>query len=491
MLLLSTNIFGIFFSIWQTKSFTGRRQKLMGLLEGEMSNGKGGGRLVNGRMYSPVSAKAASSEKANNTRKVADDNRSAEPIQAKTTMSASMQKTVQNVSLVFLTLQQTVYPIMVRQAHKISRDEGQPSFLSSTVVLNTELAKLALSCLYLTFSYGSFTKFCVEISAAFFKNKRETLKVCVPALIYVVQNNLYFFALKRVEATLFSITYQLRILTTALLSIVLLRRVFSRTQWGALCISLFGVCLVQFAASTTASGKGNAGGASSAGQKVHDEQLLGLLTIIIMCWTSAFAGVYLEGVLKQSSCDIWTQNIRLSVITLPFAFMTVANDSKSIQKNGFFAGWNWLLWIVLFSAAASGILVAVVMKYADNIKKSYCQSVALGGTALLSIVIGDSQFSVLLLVGVSLVIASVFLYTLNPPPRVKPATPEVPAHHPQDDDDIDGLEEQQFSTDDDDDDDEDETNNGSNRIVELKLDDIKRIGREAPADTTFLSESGD
>lgn len=54
------------------------------------------------------------------------------------------------------------------------------------------------------------------------------------------------------------------------------------------------------------------------------------------------------------------------------------------------------------------------MKYADNIKKSYCQSMALGGTACLSILFGDSKFSEGLVIGVGLVIISVFLYTINP-----------------------------------------------------------------------------
>jgi hypothetical protein len=60
------------------------------------------------------------------------------------------------------------------------------------------------------------------------------------------------------------------------------------------------------------------------------------------------------------------------------------------------------------------------MKYADNIKKSYCQSIALGGTALLSVASGDVQATFLLFSGVSLVILSVFLYSLYPPSKVKP-----------------------------------------------------------------------
>lgn len=87
-----------------------------------------------------------------------------------------------------------------------------------------------------------------------------------------------------------------------------------------------------------------------------------------------------------------------------------------IFKNldGLYYGWTSIVWTIAFSSAVSGIIVAAVMKYADNIKKSYCQSIALGGTAFLSIMLGDSKFSFGLFIGVSLVIISVFLYTINP-----------------------------------------------------------------------------
>uniref|UniRef100_A0A914D678 Uncharacterized protein n=1 Tax=Acrobeloides nanus TaxID=290746 RepID=A0A914D678_9BILA len=255
--------------------------------------------------------------------------------------------------------------------------------------------------------HGSVRKLSTELKNAFMKNKNETFKVCLPALIYVIQNNLYYFALKHVDATLFSITYQLRILTTALLMVILLNKIFSGTQWAALFISLLGVILVQ--ASSQTSGK------AQEANPENSKQFLGLMTVLGMCWMSAFAGVYLEGVLKKSSCDIWLQNIRLSMITLPFALLTIAHDSSVISQYGFFYGWSPLVWVVSISGAVGGLIIAAVMKYADNIKKSFSTSVALGGTSILSILMGDSVFSFLLMFGVSLVMLSVFLYTLNPP----------------------------------------------------------------------------
>lgn len=44
-----------------------------------------------------------------------------------------------------------------------------------------------------------------ELDSAFLKNKKEVLKVCLPALIYVLQNNLFYVALKHLDATSFSV----------------------------------------------------------------------------------------------------------------------------------------------------------------------------------------------------------------------------------------------------------------------------------------------
>uniref|UniRef100_A0AC35G7W0 CMP-sialic acid transporter n=1 Tax=Panagrolaimus sp. PS1159 TaxID=55785 RepID=A0AC35G7W0_9BILA len=242
---------------------------------------------------------------------------------------------IHTCSLIFLTVQQTLQPLLVRKAHNEAEKADTP-IVDSTIHL---------------------------------------------------------------DATVFSITYQLRILTTALLTVLILKRVFSNVQWGALVVSLIGVIFVQMS---------NRQSPTTIEEKYSD-QFIGLTTVLAMCWMSAFAGVYLEGVFKNSTCDIWLQNIRL-----------IGHDIELLEENGFFYGWNWLVWLIANSSAISGIVVAVVMKYADNIKKSYCQSIALGGTALLSVASGDVQATFLLFSGVSLVILSVFLYSLYPPSKVKP-----------------------------------------------------------------------
>ena len=202
--------------------------------------------------------------------------------------------------------------------------------------------------------------------------------------------------------------------------VLIMKKIFSITQWGALFISLIGVVCVQISSKQVI--------VDSQSQKDHGNYIFGLMIVFIMCWMSGFAGVFLEKVFKKSSCDIWLQNIRLSIITLPFAILTVAKDHQILEKSkvllkyiqrgqisdGFFHGWTNLIWIIALSSAIGGVMVSAVMKYADNIQKSYCQSIALGGTALISVLTGDSKPTVLLFTGVGLVIVSVFLYSLFP-----------------------------------------------------------------------------
>ena len=53
-------------------------------------------------------------------------------------------------------------------------------------------------------------------------NKMDTLKVCIPSAIYLVQNNLLYIAAGNLDVATYQITYQLKILTTALFAVLIL-----------------------------------------------------------------------------------------------------------------------------------------------------------------------------------------------------------------------------------------------------------------------------
>ena len=71
------------------------------------------------------------------------------------------------------------------------------------------------------------------------------MKVAVPAFVYVVQNNLLYLAVGNLPAATFQVTYQIKLLTTAIFSVTMLGRRLTLRQWFALFVLFVGVAVVQ------------------------------------------------------------------------------------------------------------------------------------------------------------------------------------------------------------------------------------------------------
>merc|ERR1719410_1681672 len=85
-----------------------------------------------------------------------------------------------------------------------------------------------------------------------FERPWDMLYVSVPALLYLVQNNLLFYSMECLEAVVYQVTYQLKILTTAVCMVLMLGKKLSGQQWVSLLLLTCGVCLAQLDSSSTA-----------------------------------------------------------------------------------------------------------------------------------------------------------------------------------------------------------------------------------------------
>ncbi|CCD64474.3 Nucleotide Sugar TransPorter family [Caenorhabditis elegans] len=309
---------------------------------------------------------------------------------------------VQLLSMIAVTTHHTAMPFLVKIANK-------SHFLPTTSVFMMEILKLSFCLIIVLIETRSIRKTAKKLHKNIWQNWWETMKVSVPALVYAVQNNLYYVALANIDATTYSVTLQLRILTTAILSVVLLSKKLSGYQWMAQGMALIGVIVVQL-------------DNSNSRREIAGNFWLGLASVLGMCWTSAFAGVYFEKMLKNSSADVWIQNIRLSILTLLFAGITMlSKDGDAIITGNIFHGWTWIVWLVTIGNSIGGLCISLVMKYADNVMKTYCQSLAIGFTSIVSICLGDRLLSLYLGYGVFLVTSSVVVYSLYP--ATQPTTP--------------------------------------------------------------------
>lgn len=236
------------------------------------------------------------------------------------------------------------------------------------------------------------------------KDPIDTLKVAVPAIVYYVQNNLIYLAATHLDAATTQVTYQLKILTTALFSVFLLNKKLISFQWLALLMLFVGVAAVQLTQTK-----------AKSVQNENQNLLIGFLSILSACILSGFAGVYFEKILKNSHVSLWIRNIQLAAIAIPFGLVQVfITDHAFIQEKGFFYGYSLLTWTVIILQAQGGLLVAVVVKYADNILKGFATSISIILSCVVSIYVFDFVITFQFFIGASLVIASVFLYNKQP-----------------------------------------------------------------------------
>src|SRR5579859_4649082 len=143
-----------------------------------------------------------------------------------------------------------------------------------------------------------------------------------------LQNNLQYVAVSNLDAETFQVTYQLKILTTALFSITMLRRFLSLQKWVSLVLLTLGVALVQLPSSPAdpATKEGffakhlHFNPREMAAHLIHARapaaheaetmnRTLGLIAVFAACMISGLAGVYFEKVLKGSTASLWVRNV--------------------------------------------------------------------------------------------------------------------------------------------------------------------------------------
>eukprot|EP01060_Flectonema_neradi_P039817 TRINITY_DN8917_c0_g1_i1.p1 TRINITY_DN8917_c0_g1~~TRINITY_DN8917_c0_g1_i1.p1 ORF type:complete len:362 (+),score=65.51 TRINITY_DN8917_c0_g1_i1:51-1088(+) len=306
------------------------------------------------------------------------------------------------LALGVLVVQNTSAVLLMRY----TRTAAVPSelFDVATTVVYAELMKI-VGCLLMMLMEQNFSlaAFKTELHRTLVQDREHVLKLFVPAGLYTLQNNVLFIALENLEATMFQVTYQLKLLLTAVFTVLLLGRSLSKYKWGSLCLLTAGVVLTQLPQKTTpghAAQKGDWG--------------VGLIACLTSATSSGFASVYFESVLKRkSSSSIWVRNVQLGVSSLPLSLFACYLSSKEGSVS-FTKGYNFWVWSLVVIQAGGGVLVAVVIKYADNILKGFSTSLAIIVSGVVSAAIFDFSPSYTFLTGAVLVILSTFTYSVSP-----------------------------------------------------------------------------
>ncbi|CAO3595567.1 unnamed protein product [Absidia cylindrospora] len=417
------------------------------------------------------------------------------------------------LSLLVLVVQNSAL-ILVMRYTRASVPDNQ-LYLASTAVVMSEVIK-GLACVGLLHFSGPHHQRTLQrltslLHRELIANWRETAKLGIPATLYLIQNNLQYVAATNLDAATFQVTYQLKILTTAFFSVVILNRSLARLKWIALGLLTFGIALVVLPKDASAAAMayfiGNNEDASTLDQQStanisdvgNQSNAKGFFAVLMACVLSGLAGVYFEKILKapakpmpevvntkmdeetattnddlenelgnkktstmddgmdgrgtakrvvvvghddddddedigrgdgiglrdihgrredvmqtQQQNQLWVRNLQMSFfsIILGLVFVVLLQDGATIVQKGFFVNYNSLTWLVISIQAFGGLVVALVVKFADNILKGFATSISIILSSLVSVFIFNFTLSGTFIIGTALVIYATYLYGL-------------------------------------------------------------------------------
>lgn len=278
---------------------------------------------------------------------------------------------------------------------------GGKRYLTSTAVFLNEVMKLALSLTMALYEVSKAAPASMPATSLLFSLlstvfSGDSWKLAIPASLYTLANSLQYIGLSNLQASTFQVTYQLKLLVSAIFGIIVLRRSVPPRKWAILLLLLVGVAFVQISDSSRSEGmspqdegthlsfprtleewkviKGAAGKLrkrSATYEGIEEDMMtifpqlnsmVGLLATIGACAASALAGVYFEKVLKDSPAptSLWVRNVQLAIYSIfPALFIGVVSlDGEKIGTDGFFQGYNWAVWLSIAVQAIGGVAAA-------------------------------------------------------------------------------------------------------------------------------------
>ena len=145
------------------------------------------------------------------------------------------------------------------------------------------------------------------------------------------------------------------------------------------------------------------------------------MAVLSAACTSGFSGVYFERILKNAGTSLWMRNVQMGLTSMVLGVFGIyfSGDYESVSSQGFFHGYTPMVWGVIALQAVGGLVVAVVVKYADNVLKGFAASFSIITSCVLCDLFYDFKPTLLFLAGAVLVNASMYIYSYTPRQKAK------------------------------------------------------------------------
>tara|TARA_B110001452_G_scaffold265046_1_gene269075 strand:+ start:2657 stop:3754 length:1098 start_codon:yes stop_codon:yes gene_type:complete len=275
----------------------------------------------------------------------------------------------------------------------------------------SELIKLGISLLLYAIECGGAISMARILLADVRERPAEWGQLAVPAVLYTIQNVLLYVGAANLDASQQQIVYQSKILFTALFSVLLLGRSLGQSQWLSMILLVLGVLCVQGAFDAADGSKASGDAADAA---------LGLGAMLGAAACSAFASVYFESKLKGArKPSLWLRNVQLASYSGVIAALAIVvtgepRPTAAVAHPGLLHGFTGMTWAVVLTQSVGGIVVAVTIKYADNILRNFSLTVSVILGTLGSYALFGLKLTSTYLLGVVLVLVAMGLFSSGP-----------------------------------------------------------------------------
>lgn len=205
---------------------------------------------------------------------------------------------------------QNTATVLVGRYTRIPKADKEDLYDLNQFLLASECVKLGLSLLLEYLQPNG--KLLEALRFHFWEHPSNALKMAVPAATYLASNTLMYVGLSNLTVPVYQIVYQGKLVVTALVSVVMLKRWYSLKQWLCLFFISFGVAII---ATEEKGGKDVT--------KDDMNTVLGLSALSSSGLLSSFASVYFEKIVKNSENtstakqpSLWIRNVQLSFFSI-------------------------------------------------------------------------------------------------------------------------------------------------------------------------------
>lgn len=311
------------------------------------------------------------------------------------------------ILLALLIIQNTASALLGRFIRSASVE--RELFSISHFIIISEVAKLILSIVCEALRTNGTIKMQMKHT---YKQSKETMKMAIPALLYLGSNNLLYIALTNLTVPTFQLACQMKLVITATVSFLVLNRTYSLQQW---CCLIFISCALGIIATESPVRP------ADKDDSTYDKNILtGLGAVALSCLFSSLAGVYFEKWIKEENqgsnlkptISLWMKNFQLALWSLAIACVQCYVTEDEMLSE-FFYGFDAYVWTQVCLLAVGGLLVASVLKYSDNVVKGLATGLSTVASIVLSTLFFGTRVSFPLIASVTIVFAATFSF-LNP-----------------------------------------------------------------------------